>query len=83
MYRQLARVLRAGIANGTYPPGAFLPGSRQLAHDYELSVGTVLRALDSLTADGLIRHVPGRGMVVLGDQGRDGRAKGRPGRDAP
>lgn len=65
MYRQLLGILRAAIADGTYPPGTLLPGTRELAARYELAVGTVRKAVNLLREEGLVRVVPGRGVLVL------------------
>lgn len=64
-YRQLADLLRAGIADGTYPPRAPLPSAKSLSQDHGIAVGTVMRAFDLLRSEGLIQMVPGRGMWVV------------------
>jgi DNA-binding GntR family transcriptional regulator len=65
VYQQLADLLRAGIAEGKYPAGTWLPGTRELTADHELAAGTVRKSLAVLKQEGLIRTVPGRGNVVL------------------
>lgn len=65
VYQQLADLLRAGIADGTYPAGTWLPGTRELTAEHELAVGTVRKSLAVLRDEGLIRTVPGRGNLVL------------------
>lgn len=65
VYQQLADLLRTGIADGTYPAGTWLPGTRELTAEHRLAAGTVRKSLALLRQEGLIRTVPGRGHVVL------------------
>ncbi len=65
VYQQLADLLRAEIAEGTYSAGTFLPGTRELTAEHQLAAGTVRKSLAVLRREGLIRTVPGRGNVVL------------------
>jgi DNA-binding GntR family transcriptional regulator len=53
-YRQLARLLADGIADGTYPPGSRLPSLTTLAQEHGIATSTVQKALNLLKADGLI-----------------------------
>ena len=46
--------LRAGIADGTYAPGAALPSTRALAAELGVSRGTVSTVYDQLAAEGFI-----------------------------
>ena len=64
-YQQLARVLREGIASGTYAVGTQVPSAKTLSQQHGIAIGTVMRAFDVLRDDGLIRSVPGRGMFVI------------------
>jgi DNA-binding transcriptional regulator YhcF (GntR family) len=64
-YQQLARVLREGIAKGTYALGTQVPSAKTLSQQHGIAVGTVMRAFDVLRDEGLIRSVPGRGMFVI------------------
>jgi DNA-binding GntR family transcriptional regulator len=68
VYQQLADLLRARIADGSYPAGTWLPRTRELASEHQLAGGTVQKALAVLRAEGLIQTVPGRGNVVRGRQ---------------
>jgi len=61
---QLAQLLRADIARGTYPPGFRLEPEVRLAQTFGVSVITVQRALKDLEKDGLIERHRGRGTFV-------------------
>ena len=65
LYRQLSDELRAGIADGTYPPGSRLPSESELAERYGTSRGTVRQAFTVLAADGLISSRKGTRRLVL------------------
>ncbi|MFI6797519.1 GntR family transcriptional regulator [Streptosporangium canum] len=66
LYRRLADELRAGIADGTYPPGSRLPSESELAERHGASRGTVRQAFTVLAADGLISSRKGTRRLVLG-----------------
>lgn len=63
-YRQLADLLRARIADGTYAPDDPLPSITTLVGGSGLAVGTVRQALGLLVDEGLAYTVPGRGTFV-------------------
>ncbi|WP_433242198.1 GntR family transcriptional regulator [Streptosporangium sp. CA-135522] len=65
VYRQLADELRAGISDGTYPPGSRLPSESELAQRHGVSRGTVRQAFAALAADGLISSRKGTRRLVL------------------
>jgi GntR family transcriptional regulator len=64
VWRQLAAILRDQIESGELPPGRVMPSETTLSQEYGLSRGTVVKALDALEADGLVRRVQGRGTFV-------------------
>lgn len=64
-YVQLADKLRTLIRSGAYKTGEYLPSQTRLVQETGLSRGTVIHALETLEAEGLIRAVAGRGTVVL------------------
>jgi hypothetical protein len=47
-------VIRARIADGTYPAGSYLPAQRDLADEHGMSVSPVISACWELEGDGLI-----------------------------
>jgi len=64
VYLQIANDLRAAIEEGALPHGAQLPSLRAMERDYGTAGGTVRRALDQLTAEGLIYSRQGQGVFV-------------------
>lgn len=65
MYRQLATSLREAITQGAFPDGR-LPGERELARRYGVTVIVVKWALDLLSRDGVLHRVPRKGSFVAG-----------------
>ena len=64
VWRQLAAILRAMIESGEIGKGKLLPSQRTLMQRYEVSDGTVKRALALLREEGLIETEIGRGTYV-------------------
>ena len=64
LYRQLADILRAPIADGSFPVGASLPKEAEIADRFGISLITVRQALRELAADGLIRKRSAKPAVV-------------------
>ncbi|WP_207781977.1 GntR family transcriptional regulator [Phytoactinopolyspora limicola] len=52
-------------------PASRLPGERDLATDYGVSIGTVRRATDVLREQGLLVTLPAKGTYVQGKAGAD------------
>lgn len=63
-WRQIAAVLRAGIADGTYPPGRLLPSIAYLSQEYGVARNTARHVLDALVEEGLAYTEPGKGTYV-------------------
>ena len=76
LHRQLYRQIRRFILDGTLPPGAPLPSSRQLARESGLSRNTVTNAYDQLQAEGLTESRRGSGTHTI-DITRSGRNERR------
>lgn len=64
LYQQLAAVLRDQIASGGIAVHRPIPSKTALRQQYEVSAGTVERALDVLKAEGLLESVQGKGLYV-------------------
>ncbi|MFQ5767194.1 MAG: PLP-dependent aminotransferase family protein, partial [Acidobacteriota bacterium] len=62
--RQLADLLRERIASGSLPPGTRLPASRELAERLGVHRGTIQKAYEALTAEGILKGHVGRGTFV-------------------
>lgn len=64
VHLQVADELRAGIEDGTYPPGARLPSETRLTQEYGIARMTAREAIKVLKAEGLVRTDVGRGTFV-------------------
>lgn len=63
-YLALVRALRAAIASGELPEGAQLPTVRDLAWRLKVTPGTVSRAYQIATQEGMLQATVGRGTFV-------------------
>lgn len=61
---RLARHIRERIIAGEWLPGQLLPGEEALAREMKISVGTVRKAFDVLSGQGLVTRHRGRGTFV-------------------
>jgi len=66
LYVQLAAVLRERITTGVYAPNRSIASVAELQEEFGLARGTILKAIDVLRAEGLVRSVVGRGTFVVG-----------------
>lgn len=64
LQQQLYLTLQQHMLQGPWPSGAWLPSSRQLASDLQLSRNTVNQVLQQLVAEGYINGLPGRGYQI-------------------
>jgi DNA-binding GntR family transcriptional regulator len=64
VWQQLADILRNMIESGEIAPGKLLPSQRTLMQRYEVSDGTVKRAVARLKEEGLVETEIGRGVYV-------------------
>lgn len=64
LYKQLANVIRDGIATGRWQPGDMLPSEAAMKTEYGVSATTVRQALIALRAEGLITVRNGIGSFV-------------------
>ncbi len=65
VYVQLADILRDQIRSGELAPRRPIPSIRTLQQAYDVSDGTVKKAVAVLRAEGLVRTVTGRGVFVV------------------
>lgn len=63
-YQQIARILRAAMADGTYPVGSLLPTEAELCARHDVSRHTVRDALRLLAEDGLVMRKRRAGTMV-------------------
>lgn len=64
LHEQVAAALRRAIAEGEAGPGERLPPARDLGAVLGVNANTVLRALRTLRAEGLLEFRQGRGVTV-------------------
>ncbi|GGP98283.1 DNA-binding GntR family transcriptional regulator [Actinomadura coerulea] len=64
IYRQIAAILRARIADGAYRPGYAIPSTSALCEEFGVTHRTVRAATRLLVDEGLLVGAVGRGMFV-------------------
>jgi GntR family transcriptional regulator len=64
LYQQVKGLLTRSLSLGEWMPGAALPSETELAQRFQVSQGTVRKALDALAADGLLVRRQGKGTFV-------------------
>lgn len=73
-YKGITDALRRRIDAGEFAAGSLLPSEAALTKEFAVSRNTLRRALTDLEQEGLIRALPGRGRVVISQDGSDGSA---------
>lgn len=63
-WTQVADIMRARIADGTYPPGGRVPSVLQLQEEFGISTSTGQKVHRALRSEGLIRTQSGMGSYV-------------------
>lgn len=66
-YYQLGQILRQRILKGEYAAGTKIPSEWQLCEEFNVSRGTVRKAIDTLLHEGLLRTEQGQGTYVVED----------------
>jgi GntR family transcriptional regulator len=64
LYQQIKALLVARLANNEWPPGAALPSEIALAQAYNVSQGTVRKALAAMEEERLVERWQGRGTFA-------------------
>jgi len=64
LYKQIKRLLVEGLRRGEWKPGAVIPSELELAARFQVSQGTVRKAVDELSAENLLVRRQGRGTFV-------------------
>jgi len=64
LYRQIKRLLVAGLEQGEWRPGAPIPSEVELAARFQVSQGTVRKAIEELAAENLLVRRQGKGTFV-------------------
>lgn len=63
-YYRLQEALRRKIEDGQWKPGEAIPSERLITEEYQISVGTVKKALGNLVDEGYLHRVQGKGTFV-------------------
>lgn len=64
LYKDVKNRLMRGLVAGEWQPGQAIPSEWQLAGRYDVSVGTVRRAVDELVAEKIVQRCQGSGTYV-------------------
>jgi GntR family transcriptional regulator, arabinose operon transcriptional repressor len=73
-YIQVRNRLFKGIESGEFQPGGQLPTEKQIMAEFDVSRGTVTKAIRELEGKGLLRRRRGAGTFVIGGGGRERRS---------
>lgn len=77
----VAAALRGRIADGSWAAGQRIPGNRELAATYGVSMGSVREAISTLISEGLIETRAGSGTFVAATASAKPPSPGRPRRE--
>jgi len=69
LYLQVKNHLIRRVLQGEWKPGELLPSEMKLAEGYNLSQGTVRKAIEELVTEGLVTRHAGRGTFVASHKG--------------
>lgn len=64
LYQQIRQAIVASLQAGEWKPRDIIPSEIELARRYQVSQGTVRKAIDELVADGLLLRRQGKGTFV-------------------
>jgi GntR family transcriptional regulator len=64
LYKEVKIRLTRGLANGEWKPGEAIPSEAKLAGRFNVSVGTIRKAIDELVAERILLRQQGRGTFV-------------------
>jgi GntR family transcriptional regulator len=64
LYRQIKRLLLESLRRGEWKPGAAIPSEQDLAARFQVSQGTVRKAIDELASENLLVRRQGKGTYV-------------------
>lgn len=66
LYQRISSAIRAHVRLERIPPGTQLPSTPELVEHFDVSKGTLAKALDQLKADGIIQSHQGSGIYIAG-----------------
>jgi len=64
LYRQIKDLLVESLRRGEWMPGAAIPSETELANRFQVSQGTVRKAIDELASENLLVRRQGKGTFV-------------------
>src|SRR5690606_23740800 len=64
LYQQIKALLLQGLDRGEWKPGEAIPSELELAARFQVSQGTVRKAIDELAAENLLLRRQGKGTFV-------------------
>ena len=64
LHERLADAIETAILRGNIKPGQRLPTHREISKSFDVAIGTVTKAIDSLSRRGIVRGEIGRGTFV-------------------
>ena len=64
LYRQIKTLILQGLASGEWRPGESIPSEAELAVRFNVSQGTVRKAIDEMAAENLLVRKQGKGTFV-------------------
>jgi GntR family transcriptional regulator len=64
LYRQIKQLLVSSLEQGEWRPGELIPSEMELAARFQVSQGTVRKAIDDLAAENLLVRRQGKGTFV-------------------
>ena len=74
-FDEIAKDLEAKILDATLKPGELIPSQSRLCELYSVSRSCAQKALEELSAKGLLESRPGKGVYVRGRQGAGGNGR--------
>lgn len=64
LYKEVKRKLTDAVRSGEWKPGDVIPSEKKLCERFGVSMGTVRKAIDELSAEGVLIRQQGRGTFV-------------------
>lgn len=64
LYKRVKTLLVEGLARGDWQPNGAIPSESRLAEQYNVSIGTIRKAIDELVAEKILVRQQGRGTFV-------------------
>jgi GntR family transcriptional regulator len=68
LYQQIKNLITEGLKEGQWRPGESIPSEMELAQKFQVSQGTVRKAIDELAAEHILQRRQGKGTFVATHQ---------------